>query len=86
MALLGEGDYTGARAACNEKFAGRADDPESSRGFAEVEERWGDALFFAGESGAAEHYYAAQAALVLRGLQFTVSLRQDCMTVPSRRW
>jgi hypothetical protein len=70
-ALLGDGDYTGARAACKERFAGRADDPESSWELAEVEERWGDALFFAGESGAAEHYHAAQAALVPQGVQFT---------------
>lgn len=71
VALLGEGDYAGARAACMEKFAGRADDPEASWELAEVQERWGDALFFAGESGAAEHYHAAQAALVPRGVQFT---------------
>jgi len=69
--LLGEGDFAGARAACQQKIAGRADSPEASWELAEVEERWGDSLFFAGETGAAEHYHAARTALVPPGSQFS---------------
>ena len=71
--LLAEGDFYGARALCRQQFAEGADDPDSSWDLAEVEELWGDALFFAAEAGAAAHYQAAQAALFPTGMQFTSS-------------
>jgi hypothetical protein len=61
-ALLAAGDFPAARAAC---------DPGASWELAEIEERWGDALFFAGEPGAAAHFRAAQTALVPPGAQFS---------------
>ena len=81
--LLGEGDFAGARAACQQKIAGRADSPEASWELAEVEERWGDSLFFAGETGAAEHYHAARTALVPPGRSSPHSRRTSAAWEPT---
>jgi hypothetical protein len=69
--LAEQGDFRGALAASLQKHAGRADAPEASWELAEVEERWGDSLFFAGEAGAAEHYRAARTALIPPGAKYS---------------
>ena len=66
-ALLAIGDFSAARAAWQEKSEASADSPEASWELAEIEERWGDAFFFAGEPGAAAHFQAARTALVAAG-------------------
>jgi hypothetical protein len=70
-ALLEEGDFPGARAAWEEEFAGREDSFDASWELAEVEERWGDSLFFGGEPGADAHFQASRVALVPPGTQFS---------------
>jgi len=76
-ALLEEGDFPGARAAWEEKFAGREDSFEASWDLAEVEERWGDSLFFREEAGAATHFQASRMALVPPGAQFSSREEND---------
>lgn len=68
--LLDEANWTGARAAWQERFAAESESLAASWALAEVEERWGDCLFFAGEAGAAEHFHAAQRALAPPGKRF----------------
>jgi hypothetical protein len=73
-ALLDAGDFPGARVAW-EKTADRS--LEASWDLAEIEERWGDAFFFAGEPGAAPHFEAARIALVPPGTQFSAREEND---------
>jgi hypothetical protein len=75
--LLNEGDFPGARASCLQEFEGLASAFEACMGIAEVEERWGDSLFFAGEAGAAAHYLAAGKQLSPPGLQITSKQEND---------
>lgn len=70
-ALLDAGDAAAARATWQEEFALDDDSPQATWELAEIEERWGDALFFAGESGAALHYQAAWRALAPPGARFS---------------
>jgi hypothetical protein len=75
--LLDEGDFPGARAAWEQKFAGREDSFEASWDLAEVEERWGDSRFFGGEPGAAAHYQAACTVLLPPGTQYSSREEND---------
>jgi len=70
-ALLDAGDPAAARAAWQEKFPAESDSPQATWELAEIEERWGDSLFFAGEAGAAVHYQAAWRALAPLGTVFS---------------
>ena len=70
-ALLKAGDPAAARAAWQEKFSAGSDSLDATWELAEIEERWGDSLFFAGETGAAPHYQAAWKALVPPGEVFS---------------
>ncbi len=69
--ILDAGDPAAARAAWQQDFAADGDSPQATWELAEIEERWGDALFFAGESGAAAHYQAAWRALAPPGARFS---------------
>lgn len=72
-ARLDEADFPGALAAWRTEFSGREDSLEASWELAEIEERWGDSLFFADDPGSAEHYQAAQRALIPQGVTFSSS-------------
>jgi hypothetical protein len=69
--LLDAGDPAAARAVWQEKFSIDSDSLEATWELAEIEERWGDALFFSGEDGAAMHYQAAWRALMPLGTVFS---------------
>jgi hypothetical protein len=72
-ALLDAGDFPGALAAWRAEFSGREDSLEASWELAEIEERWGDSLFFSADFGSASHYQAAQRALIPPGAMFSSS-------------
>jgi hypothetical protein len=76
-ARLDEGDFSGARAEWQERFGAGSESLDASWALAEVEERWGDELFFAVEAGAAGHYHAAQRALAPPGTQFSSGEEND---------
>ena len=69
--LLDAGDFPGARAAWAEKFAGHEETLPATWELAEIEERWGDSLFFSAAPGAAPHYHASRGALVPPGSRFS---------------
>jgi len=76
-ARLDEGDYCGALAAWRLTFSGREDSLEASWELAGIEERWGDSLFFGGETDSAVHYQAAQRALFPLGMLFSWGEESD---------
>lgn len=76
-ARLDEGDFSGALADWKAEFGGREELLEASWERAEIEERWGDSLFFGGEPGSAAHYQAAQRALVPPGTMFSSSAESE---------
>jgi hypothetical protein len=65
------GDFAAASAAWAAEFAGRERDLDAGAALGELEERWGDWIWFACEAGAAAHYAAAQAALMPQGASFS---------------
>ena len=69
--LAANRDFAAARAAWDRVFAGPGSDPAPLWQLAELEERWGDSIFFAGEPGAVAHYHAALRAAVPPNAQFT---------------
>ena len=69
--LADQGDFNGARAAWQEAFAGRETELEALWELAELEERWGDSRFFAGDSGSSPHYHAALRSALPQGALFT---------------
>ncbi|WP_321472187.1 hypothetical protein [uncultured Paludibaculum sp.] len=69
--LLDEWDFSSAHAAWQQEFGASGDSLEGSWILAEIEERWGDSLFFGGQKGAAAHFHAALRALVPQSVQFT---------------
>jgi hypothetical protein len=70
-ALLDAGDPAAARAVWQDKFSTDRDSLEATWELAEIEERWGDSLFFSGVDGAAMHYQAAWRALMPLGTVFS---------------
>ena len=76
-ARLDEGEYSGALGAWRVAFGGREDSLGASWELAAIEERWGDSLFFCGESDSAAHYHAAQRALVPLGRVFSSKAESD---------
>ena len=71
------GNFGGALEAWRMEFAGREESHEATWELAEIEERWGDSLFFGGESGSAEHYRRAQRALFPLGAVFSSGSESD---------
>lgn len=70
-ALLDQGEFSAALDAWRACFEGTEESLEATWVRVEIEERWGDALFFSKEPGASAHFHAALGSLVPQGAMFT---------------
>jgi hypothetical protein len=77
MAAFDPHAYAIAVEAWRARYAGREDALEATWARAEIEERRAEAIFLAGEAGAATHYHAALRALVPQGARFDSAEEND---------
>jgi hypothetical protein len=77
MAAFDPHAYATAVEAWRAEYAGREDALEATWARAAIEERRAEAIFLAGEAGAAAHYHAALRALVPQGARFDSAEEND---------